>query len=96
MNIYEVCPRWLSGWSEDKNGDECLVNVVWHIVAETRNKAKAFWINEANGWGDSVEWIDPIGVKMLAKDVDLPEGIDEDYLWAKEHLPDFKVLDMFF
>jgi hypothetical protein len=55
---------------------------MWHVVAETRNKAKANFINYHY---DEIDWIYPLGIRIVAKNVDMPEGVDDDYVWARKN-----------
>jgi hypothetical protein len=54
----------------------------WHVVAETRNKAKTAFINYSY---DEIEWIYPLGIRILAKNVDMPTGVDDNYIWARKN-----------
>lgn len=64
-------------------GDSEFCDVVLHIAADTRGRAKALLISYASDAGFEVDWTDPCSVKLLAKGVDLLEGEDRDYSWIR-------------
>lgn len=75
MNIYEVCPE------HSPAGGAYTYSHVWHVVAPSRGKARAEF---AAYWG--YNFTDPMRIKLLEKNVTgLPEGLDENYEWAKRH-----------
>lgn len=72
MNVYEVTPQ--------DNGFAGDYEVFYHVVAPTRGKAWTLFMEyEDQGY----EFTDRKWIKLLAKNVDLPEGVDEEYRWAK-------------
>lgn len=54
-----------------------------HIVAATRGKAKSEYINYAMSCNPSECWTDRFMIRLLAKDVDMREGVDMDFAWAQ-------------
>jgi len=91
MNIYEIDTHAMEGSYQDENGEKIYCDIVQHIVAETRGKAHALFLLSL--WGNGWCWTDPISIRLLAKNVDLPEGEDEDYVWASANLPNFRIVE---
>lgn len=90
MNLYEISSGETE-WQCDENGDDYLCNVVYHFVAPTRGRAKYLFIHSevGNGW----ELTDPMRIIQRAKNVELPEGQDEDFVWAQANDPEFKLIE---
>lgn len=76
LNLYSVDPEidMIGEWGR---------NCVSHIVAPNRTKAWQHFIAYWNGFGSEYEWTDKKSIRLLAKNVGLPEGNDEDFVWAK-------------
>lgn len=54
----------------------------WHVIAPTRGKARAEFIAY---WDCEMEWTTPMGIRILEKNVDMPTGVDDNYLWARKN-----------
>lgn len=74
LNIYAVAP------SDDEYG-----GYEWHVVAPTRGKARAIFIGYGDDFLCGYEWTDKISIRLLEKNVDLREGVDENFKWARRH-----------
>lgn len=75
LNVYEVSPR--------VGGPE-LEGFIWHVVAPTRGKARLLFLEEAACFYGDLEWTDPMSIRIKAKNVDYPEGVDETFKWARD------------
>jgi len=78
MNIYYV-----------NDGD----NGFLHVVAPTRGKAKLEYLSYIGVDSVAFYWTDPISIRLLAKNVNLPEGVDEYFKWALANGYEFVVDD---
>lgn len=75
MNVYQC---------EPKAGGDDLEGYCWHVFAPTWKRAKQLFFEYANSFFTGMEWTDPISIRIKAKGVDYPEGVDEQYQWARD------------
>lgn len=72
LNIYKVTPEI----SESRRP----YVMFWHIVAPTPGAAWYEWMSYLY---EGYEFTDKRRIRLLAKNVDLPRGVDENYAWAE-------------
>lgn len=81
LNVYEIAPQY--SWCDEGRYEYVCF---WHVVAPTRSRAWYLYAQYVSSFGsENVAdfMLDKRHVKTLAKNVDWPEGVDEDFKWAK-------------
>lgn len=73
MNIYKCEPPKQSEFG----------GYQWHVAAPTRGKARSLFLSHMSDFFEPYDWTDPISIRLLEKNVDLPEGVDERFKWAR-------------
>jgi len=77
-----------------------LYQLIWddycyHIVAPSRGKARVAFMEYMDF---EVEFISSISICILEKNVDMPDGVDEQFTWARKnhkHIYFFEFTDYF-
>lgn len=82
MNVYEVTP--------EVSEAQYSYAIFWHIVAPTPSAAWYEWMTYLY---EGYEFTDKRQVRLLAKNVNLPRGVDENYVWAKSVGIEIKLWD---
>lgn len=86
MNLY-----WLDAGEQhdtisidyELGGPEETYQAIQLIAAPTRGKAKSFML----GLHSKLDWIEPMRILLIEKDIDLPEGeVDNPILWLQAWL----------
>ena len=54
----------------------------YHVAAPTRGKARLAFIEFCD---NELEFTTPMSIRILAKYVDMPLGVDERYTWARKN-----------